>query len=178
MRFSGLLEIGWKVPDSNCLIELHEVGRGTREAVVGDHDTLVVAIQCIESFGNQLEFVMWSHIETACKSKISCGVIGSEECVAAVSGNAVIGIVVILIGISGDAGIDGAATADGENSGKFPVVEELGQECVIASEGLRLVNRREHEAMAHARKRARTPEAEDVLIPITDKQYFFLAGPL
>jgi hypothetical protein len=64
-------------------------------------------MQSVKGFGDQFEFVMRSHIETACKSKISGGIVGAKKRVATVTGNPVIGIVAILIGISSDASIGG-----------------------------------------------------------------------
>jgi hypothetical protein len=146
-KIHRLLVVRRKVLDSNCFIELHEIRRSAGETVVGDDDALVVAIQSIESFSNQLQFVMRSHIETACKSKISSGIVGAKKCVATVTGNAVIGIVAIPIGISSDASIDGTTATDGEDSGKLPVVEELGEDRVVAAKGLRLVDRGKYEAL-------------------------------
>src|SRR5437588_13018411 len=54
------LIVGRKVFDSNRFIELHKVGRGAREAIIRDRHALVVAVQSIERFRYQLEFVTWS----------------------------------------------------------------------------------------------------------------------
>ena len=54
-----------KVSDSNGLIELNKVSGSTGEAVVGDDDTPVIAVQRVEGFGYQFEFASGSQIKDA-----------------------------------------------------------------------------------------------------------------
>jgi hypothetical protein len=61
----GSAVVRWKVVDANGFIDLREVGGCAGEAVVADLYTLVVAVQSVEGFHHQFEFVAGPDIETA-----------------------------------------------------------------------------------------------------------------
>jgi hypothetical protein len=129
-----------KVLDSNSLSQLDEVGRSTGKAIVSDHHTLVVAVERIEGLSDQFDFVARPQIETTRKSNICRGVVGTEKRVAPIPRQTIVGGVAVLVGIAENLGINRAAAADGDHPGKFPVVENLGEDCVVASEQSRLLD--------------------------------------
>ena len=136
----GLGEVRWKpvlsreVVDSNAFIDLNELSCGIQEAVVSDLNTLVVTIEKIERFDNQVQFPPVPGNQAASDPHVGGGVVRADEGVAAVAGKTVIGGVSVLVGVTVHAGVDGPSAAYGDYAGKLPVVKEPPEKRVIAVE--------------------------------------------
>jgi hypothetical protein len=80
----------------------YECCGGVDQAVGGDGDALVVAVQEVEGFAEAYEF---------CEAEVGGGVVGAGESVAAVAGEAVVEVVAVPVGVAGDGGVVGASAA-------------------------------------------------------------------
>ena len=127
---------------------LHEGGGFDGEAVGGDFDALVVAVEEVEGVGGELQAIAVANVDFADEAKIGGSVVGSGEAVAAVAGETVVVVVAVLVGIAVDGGVDGASAAGGDDAGDFPVVENVAEELVLAVEGTRLDGEGGDEAVA------------------------------
>src|SRR5208282_5245314 len=118
------------------------------EAVGGDGDSLVEAVEQVERVDGEFEAVTLPDVDLANQTHVGGGVVGSGEGVAAVAGQAVVVVVAVLIGIAGDTGIHGAAAACGDDAGEFPVVEQVAEELMLAMKGARLEGKCGDESIA------------------------------
>src|SRR5258708_14345708 len=114
----GLHEVLWLLviarvgSDADFCRALYE-GRGIRDqAVRGNDQTLVVAVQKVEGLGDQVEFAALGEAEFASEAEVGGGIVGSGEGVTAVAGESVVEAVAVLVGIAGNGGIDRTSAAD------------------------------------------------------------------
>ena len=110
----------------------YEGGRGVDQAVGGDGDALVVAIQEIEGFGDEVEFVALAEAHEFGEAEVGGGVVGAGEGVAGVAGETVVEVVAVLVGVAGDGGVEGASAAVVDDAGNFPVVEDVAKKWLAA----------------------------------------------
>src|SRR5580698_8963596 len=137
-----------EVVDSNLVTDFDEVGGVAGEAVFGDGHQLIVAVQQIEGFDHQIDLQTFSGIQAAAEPGIGAGVVGSEEGIASGLGQTVVVVVIVLVRIAGDGDVYGAATAVGEDSGEFPVVEDVAEELLTAMKQLGLGDPGKDQALA------------------------------
>jgi len=104
---------------------LYECGGGGDKAVGGDGEALVVAVEEVERFGDEVEFVALAEAHRPSEAEVGGGVVGSGEGVAAVAGETVVEVVAVLVGIAGDGGAEGASAAVVDDTGNSPVVEDV-----------------------------------------------------
>src|ERR1700722_204978 len=118
------------------------------EAVGGDGDALIVAVEQVEGIGGEVEAAGVAEVDFADEAEIGGGVVGASEGVAAVAGETVVEIVAVLIGIAADGGVDGASAAGGDDAGNFPVVENVSEKFLAAVKGTRVRGKSGDEALA------------------------------
>jgi hypothetical protein len=118
------------------------------EAVGGDGDALIVAVEQVEGIGGEVEAAGVADVDFADEAEVSGGVVGASEGVAAVSGETVVEIVAVLIEIAADGGVDRASAAGGDDAGNFPVVENVSEKFLAAVKGTRFRGKSGDEALA------------------------------
>jgi hypothetical protein len=133
--------------DSNSFTGLHELRRVADEAILRDLDALVVSVQKVEGLGHQFQFDPVADINSASESQISGGIVGSKERIAGNSGEPVVVVIAILVGIAGHGGTDRPPAAIGKYACRFPIVKESSQPLMIAIKRFGGKNERENEAL-------------------------------
>ena len=119
-------------------VVLYEGGGVGDHPVRGNGDALVVAIEEVEGFGDEVEFVALAEAQGASDAQVRGGVVGSGEGIAAVAGKTVVQAVRVLIGIAGDGGVEGASGTVVDDRGEPPVIEDMTEKFVAAMEKMRL----------------------------------------
>src|SRR5262249_34831018 len=85
---------------------------------------------------DKIELATFAEPDSASQAKIRRCVVRADESISAVTGEAVVEAVVVLIGIAGDGGVDGASAAVGDHAGELPVVEEEAEAFMSAMEDM------------------------------------------
>jgi len=127
---------------------LHESGGVGGEAVGGDGDALIIAIEQVEGIDTQVESIAVSDVDFAGDAEIGSSVVGSGEAVAAVAGKPVVEIVAVLVGIASDAGVHWAPAAVVDDAGELPVVEDVAEKLVFTVKWARLGGKSDDQAIA------------------------------
>src|SRR6202044_785991 len=135
------------VVDSGFIADLFEVGSVGLHAVFGDQNALVVAVEQVEGFQNQVQLQALAHKQTAGQAQVGGGVIGSDERIAAGARQAVVGVVAVLIWIAWGHYVFGASASVSEDSGELPVVEHFLHHGLFAAEGFGVGDPGKHEAL-------------------------------
>src|SRR5882762_7207610 len=92
----GLLVVGGVGSDAYCGRVLGEGCGIGDQAVGGDADALVVAVEEVEGFGGEVEFVAFAETDFAGEAEVGGGVVGTGKGIAAVAGEAVVKAIVVL----------------------------------------------------------------------------------
>src|SRR5580693_6051504 len=100
---------------SDFVADLFEVGGIGLQAVFGDQDALIVAIEQVEGFEDQVQLQALAHKQAASQAQVGGGVIGSDERIASCAGKAVVGVVAVLIGIARNHDVFGASAAESQD---------------------------------------------------------------
>src|SRR5882724_2903281 len=87
--------------DSNGFSRLNKLGRVTDKAILRDLDALVVTVQQVEGLRHQFHFDTVAGIDAAGESQVGGGVVRSEQRIAGDSGEPVVAVIAILVGIAG-----------------------------------------------------------------------------
>src|ERR1019366_747110 len=117
----------------------------------GDGDALIVAVEEIEGFGDEVEFVALTEAHGFGEAEVGGGVVGAGEGVAAVAGEAVVEVVAVLIGIAGDSGAEGASAAVVDHAGNLPVVKDVAEKFLATMKRVRLDGEGGDQALALVR---------------------------
>ena len=99
-RVARNLEMAWIEIDSQFVADLYEICRIALQAVLGDQNALVITIQEIERFDNQVQLHSIVNVQAPGQARVGGRVIRSEKRIAARSRKPVIGAVAVLIGIA------------------------------------------------------------------------------
>lgn len=72
---------------------------------------LVVAVEQVEGFGDQVEFAAFSEAQSSGQTQVGSRIVGARECVATVAGEPVVEIIRVLVRIAGHSRVERPSTA-------------------------------------------------------------------
>ena len=118
------------------------------QSIGRDGDALVVAIKKIERLGNEIEFVALADANDSGDAQVGGRVVRPGEGVAAVTGQAVVEIVRVLVGIAGDSRVERPSAAIVDHGRNLPVVENVPEKFVPAMKRVRLGGKGRDQSLA------------------------------
>ena len=116
---------------------LNERGSARDHAVRRNGDALVVTVEEIERFDDQIELIALVEPQCPGEAGVGSGVVGSGKSIAAVAGETIVEAIRVLVRIAGDGCVEGPSATVVDYARNFPVIEDVAEQFVAAMKRVR-----------------------------------------